>query len=158
VIAPAVAPAPGAIKMRKIRSEEVLFRRAENRRLYCQRCHIRYAAIPRYPGANHCAWCQEEIEAGHVIIGQGLEDAGGFLQVPRGEPKGKEYFYERKRTKRCWCGAKILADSKRCMKHRWTKAMRQKVRETSRAAYQERLAREKMMEEKINATDVIASE
>lgn len=97
----------------------------ELRRLHCHRCEIRYAAIPRYRDTDHCVWCQEEIELGHLVIGVGLEAAGGWLQVPGAEVDEdidkNEYMRQyrreerrRARWKRCACGKPIDPRSKSC--------------------------------------------
>ena len=89
----------------------------ELREIYCSRCEIKFHPyIPRYADTDHCIWCQEEIEAGHVIIGAGLEDAGGYLQVlqdPAG-PRKRESNWTSRRKGRCGCGIEIGPRSIRC--------------------------------------------
>lgn len=50
----------------------------------CHRCGYGYDDyIPNQPGTDHCTWCDEELLLGHVVIGEELSAAGGFLQDSR---------------------------------------------------------------------------
>jgi len=109
------------VALRKPRCEEVDFRpniAARGRR--CKRCQGLFCYFPRYRDSDHCEWCEEELQrGGRMVIGAGLEEAGGFLQSARPtvfvtDPGKYRRTLNRRRGKACACGKPICDGSRRC--------------------------------------------
>lgn len=108
------------VALRKPRREELEFRTALAAR--CCRCQGLFRYFPRYRDGDHCEECEDELRrGGRMMIGAGLDDAGGWLQATRQTFGRAEVVRHSKRRTRqsprlCACGKALDARSQRCGK------------------------------------------